>query len=158
MIWLYFIAKCLLAILQQPIAKHTMAILATSYRLNRNNRVSSFYWTRGSKQCFLTCFSYFSCYFLILVFLHNCYLLILLRPFLAIWESDFLPCFLYLWHCEVVDHMCAPKFHAQQCGVSQSKTISAFCRRFLVQTSIGRTQIIPFLLTKILGPTLPSVT
>ncbi len=52
MIWLCCIAKCSLAILQQPIAKHTLAILATSYCLNRNNRVSSFYLTRGSKQCF----------------------------------------------------------------------------------------------------------
>jgi hypothetical protein len=50
--------------------------MATSYRLNGNNRVSSFYWTRGSKLCFLTCFSYFSCYFHILVFLLNHYLLI----------------------------------------------------------------------------------
>ncbi len=40
---------------------------------------SSFYWTRGSKQCFLTCFSYFSCYLYILVFLQNHYLLISLR-------------------------------------------------------------------------------
>ncbi len=78
-IWLCCIAKCLLAILRQPIAKHMLAILATSYRLNGNKRVSSFYWTRGSKQCFLTCFSYFSCYFCILVFLQNCYLLISLR-------------------------------------------------------------------------------
>jgi hypothetical protein len=52
-----------------------LAIFATSYCLNRNDRVSSFYWTRGRKQCFLTCFSYFSCYFLILVFLQNHYLL-----------------------------------------------------------------------------------
>jgi hypothetical protein len=56
-----------------------LSILATSYQLNRNNRVSSFYWTRGSKQCFLTCFSYFNRYFLILVFSRNCYLLICLR-------------------------------------------------------------------------------
>ncbi len=56
-----------------------LAILVTSYRLNRNDRVSSFYWTRGSKLCLLTCFSYFSRYFLILVFLQNCYLLICLR-------------------------------------------------------------------------------
>jgi hypothetical protein len=60
-IWLCRIAKRLLAILQQPIAKLLLAILATSYCLNRNN--SSFCWTRGSKKCFLTCFSYFSCYF-----------------------------------------------------------------------------------------------
>ncbi len=75
-IWLYFIAKCTLAIWQHPIAKHVLAILATSHCLNRNNRFSSFYWTRGSKLCFLTCFSYFSWYFLILVFLQNCYSLI----------------------------------------------------------------------------------
>ncbi len=54
-------------------------ILAASYCLNRNNRVSSFYKTRGSKLCFLACFSYFSRYFHILVFLQNCYLLISLR-------------------------------------------------------------------------------
>jgi hypothetical protein len=53
--------------------------MATTYCLNRNNRVSSFYSTRGSKLCFLTCFSYFSRYFHILVFLLNCYLLISLR-------------------------------------------------------------------------------
>ncbi len=75
-IWQHPIAKCTLAIWQQPIAKHSLAILATSYCLNRNDGVSSFYKTRGSKLCFLTCFSYFSCYFLILVFLQNCYLLI----------------------------------------------------------------------------------
>jgi hypothetical protein len=47
--------------------------LKTSYCLNRNNRFSSYYWTRGSKLCFLTCFSYSSCYFLFLVFSQNCY-------------------------------------------------------------------------------------
>jgi hypothetical protein len=62
-IWLCRIAKRSLAILRQPIAKHMLAILATSYRLNRNNRVSSFCWTRGSKQCFPICFSYISCFF-----------------------------------------------------------------------------------------------
>ncbi len=70
------IAKWMLAIWRQPIAKHSLAIMATSYCLNRNNRISSFSWTRGSKLYFLTCFSYFSCYFHILVFLLNCYLLI----------------------------------------------------------------------------------
>jgi hypothetical protein len=74
-IWRYFAAKCTQAIWRHPIAKHTLAILATSYCLNRNNRVSSFYKTRGSKLCFLTCFSFFSCYFLILVFLQNYYLI-----------------------------------------------------------------------------------
>ncbi len=74
-----FIAKCTLAIWQHPIAKHSLVIMATTYCLNRNDRVSSFYWTRGSKLCFLACFSYFSRYFHILVFSLNCYLLISLR-------------------------------------------------------------------------------
>jgi hypothetical protein len=51
---------------------------------------------------FLTCFSCFSCYFLILVFLHNCYLLI---------------------YCyEVIRRTCAPKIeahHAWFLGVRQ---------------------------------------
>jgi hypothetical protein len=75
-IWRYFIAKCMRVIWRHSTTKHRLAFLATSYCLNRNNRVSSFYWTRGSKLCFLTCFCYFSCYFLILVFLQNCYSLI----------------------------------------------------------------------------------
>jgi hypothetical protein len=42
-IWQQAIAKCLLAIWLCFIAKHALAILATSYRLNRNDRDSSFY-------------------------------------------------------------------------------------------------------------------
>jgi hypothetical protein len=95
-IWRHPIAKCMLAIWGQPIAKHSLAILATSHCLNRNNRVSSFYKTRGIKLCFLTCFSYFSRYFHILVFLQNCNVLISSCPFLAAWESDFLSRFSYL--------------------------------------------------------------
>ncbi len=75
-IWQHPIVKCTLAIWWQPIAKHSLAILVTSYHLNRNDRVSSFYKTRGSKLSFLTCFSYFSRYFFILVFLQICYSLI----------------------------------------------------------------------------------
>ncbi len=75
-IWRYFTAKCTLGTWRHPIAKHTLAIFATSYRLNRNNRGSSFYWTRGSKLLFLTCFSNFSHYFLILVLSQNGYSLI----------------------------------------------------------------------------------
>jgi hypothetical protein len=86
-------------------------------------------------------------------------------PFLAAWESDFL------------SHFCVPL--ALQCSTSYVRPhisgtervgflkqdahrnlvvdslpvifpLSAFSRRFLVQTSIGQTRIIPFLLTKIL--------
>ncbi len=75
-IWRQPITKCTLAIWRQPIVKHSLAILETSYCFNRKDRVSSLYWTRGSKLCFLTCFFYFSRYFHILAFLLNCYLLI----------------------------------------------------------------------------------
>jgi hypothetical protein len=42
-IWQHAIAKCMLAIWRLSIAKYLLGISATSYRLNRNNRVSSFY-------------------------------------------------------------------------------------------------------------------
>ncbi len=79
-------------------------------------------------------------------------------PFSAAQESDFSSRFLYLWHYNVVRHTCAPIFQTQNALVSQSKTLSVFCRRFLKQTSIGQTQIIPFLLTKILKLTLSCMT
>jgi hypothetical protein len=116
--WCYFIAKCTLAIWRHCIAEHTLAIFTTSYCLNRNNRVSSFYWTRGSKLCFLTCFSYFSCYFLILVFSQNCYSLISLHlPWL---HRNLISCpiFLYLWHSKLVRCTCSPIFPAQNAWVS----------------------------------------
>jgi hypothetical protein len=78
-IWRHTIAKCTLEIWRQPIAKHSLAIFATSYCLNRNDRLSSFYDSRGSKLCFLICVSYFSCYLLILVVLQNRYSLITSR-------------------------------------------------------------------------------
>ena len=121
--WLCLIAKCSLAIWRQPIAKHMQAILATSYRLNRNDRVSSFYWTRGSKQCFLTSFSYFSCYFLILVFLQKCYLLVSLRLFLAARESNFLSRFLYQWHSELVHCTCTPYFWHRALGFLEARRL-----------------------------------
>ncbi len=93
-IWLYLITKCLLAILRQPIAKHMLAILATSYCLNRNNRVSSFYWTRESKLYFLTCFPYLRRYFHIQVFLQSCYLLICFCAFHGCTGIQFLVPFL----------------------------------------------------------------
>jgi hypothetical protein len=117
-IWRYFIAKCLRAIWQHPIPKHTLAILATSYCLNRNNRNSSFYKTRGSKLCFLTCFSYFSRYFHILVFLRNCYLLIFLRLSWLHGNPISHSIFLCLWHSKLVCCTCVPIFLAQTAWVS----------------------------------------
>jgi hypothetical protein len=118
MIWQCRIAKRSLAILQQPIAKHMLAILANSYRLSGNNRASSFYWTRGSKQCFLTCFSYFSCYFCILVFFAKSLLTNFFASFLAAQESNFSSRFSYHWHYELVRRTCAPMFLAQNEWVS----------------------------------------
>ncbi len=84
--------------------------LASFLSLSSNNRVSSFYWTRGSKLCFLTCFSYFSCYFLILVFLWTRYLLVYLH--LSWLHGNLISCpiFSYLWHSEVVHCTCTPCF------------------------------------------------
>jgi hypothetical protein len=44
--------------------------------LSSNDRICSFNWIRGSKHCFLTSFSNLYCYFLFLVFLQHCYLLV----------------------------------------------------------------------------------
>ena len=117
-IWRHPIAKCTLANWRQPIAKHSLAILATSYHINRNYRGSSFYKTRGSKLCFLTCFSYFSCYILFQVLLQNLYLLISLR--LSWLHRNLISCpvFLYPWHSKVVRCLCAPIFLAQNAWVS----------------------------------------
>jgi hypothetical protein len=170
-IWQHKIAKCTLAIWQQSIAKHSLAILATSNCLNKNYRVSSFYW-RGSKLCFLTCFSYFSHYFHILVFLLNRYILISLRLSWLHGNPFFCPisCTLALW---VGTLYMRPHVSGAECmGFSKQDAhknlevdslpvnfpLSAFCQRFLMQTSIGKTRIIPFLLTKILKLTLSCVT
>ncbi len=91
--------------------------------LNRIDRVSSFYWTRRSKLCFLTRFSYFSCYLLILVFLQNCYSLISLRLSWMHRNQISCPVFLYLWNSEVVRCMCAPILLAQK------GFLEARCRR-----------------------------
>ncbi len=53
--------------------------LAKSLSLSSNDRICSFIWIRGSKHSFLTSFSKFYCYFLFLVFLQRCYLLVSLH-------------------------------------------------------------------------------
>jgi hypothetical protein len=87
------------AFLRSFIAKYMLAILATSYRLNRNDRVSSFWWTRGSKQCF----SHVS--------------LILVATF-SIFTKLLLTNVLELVHCT-----CTPMFLEQNAWVFQSKTL-----------------------------------
>jgi hypothetical protein len=151
--------------LRQPIAKHMLAILATSYCLNRNDRFSSFYWTRGSKQCFLTCFSYFSRYFLILVFLLNCYLLISSRLSRLHGNPIFPSRFLVPLALQASTlYMCPHVSGTEQVGFSKEDAcgnlvvaslpvnfpFSTFCRRFLLRTSIGLNTVHTFLSHKIL--------
>ncbi len=173
MIWLCLIAKCSLAILRQPIAKHMLAILATSYCLNRNDRVSSFYWTRGSKQFFLTCLSYFSRYFHILVFSQNCYLLIsshlsrlhgnpISHPVSHTIGTSGASTSYMCPHVYGTEHVGFLKHNAHGNLVVASLPVSfpfsAFCQRFLVRTSGGLNTIHTFLSHKILELTLSCVT
>jgi hypothetical protein len=157
------IAKYLLAIgIHVSLNSHWQ--IYNTLSLNRNNRVSSFYWTRGSKLCFLIRFSYFSFYFLILVFLQTHYSLIFFA-FLGCTKIRFLgpfSCFigtpgsmLYVCpHISGTERMDFLKHDACRNLAADSLPVifplSAFCRRFLAQTGVGQTQIIPFLLTKIL--------
>jgi hypothetical protein len=123
-----------------------LAILVTSYCLSRNNRVSSFYWTRWNKLCFLTCFSYFSCYFHILVFSRNNYLLNFFVPFLAARESDFLSRFLYHWHSKLVVVHAPPYFWHRTCRFLEAR------RLWEPGSSITTSEFSPFhLLPKVSG-------
>ncbi len=128
--------------------------------LSSTNRICSFNWTRGSKHCFLTSFSNLYRYFLFLVFTQNCYLLVSLhlswlrRTLIS--YPVFIPFVLQLPR-----RTCAPKFLAHftrflevRClwepGSKISTGILSLFRlsfqRFLVRTSIGQLQIIPFFL------------
>jgi hypothetical protein len=93
----------------------------TILSLNLNDRVSSFYWTRGIKLCFLTRFSFFSCYFLILVLLQNCYLLISSCLSRLHGNPISRPIFSYHWHSEVVRCMCAPCFWHRTRGFLEAR-------------------------------------
>ncbi len=86
--------------------------MVSSLLPSSNNSISSFYWTRGSKLCLFTGFSYFGCYFLMLGFLHSHYLLVSLC--LSQLHRNLIshPIFSYLGHSEVVRCMCTPMFLA----------------------------------------------
>ncbi len=122
---------------------------------------------------FLTCFSYFSCYF----FLFNVFTKLLLTdffaPFLAAQESDISSHFLYLLALRAGTSYMRPHISGtERVGFSKQDAcgnlvvdslqvifpLSAFHQRFLVQTSIRQMQIIPFLLTIIFELTLSHVT
>ncbi len=77
-IWRPCIAEYSLTIWQSNVAKFMLAI-SNILLLSSNNRICSFNWIRGSKNCFLTSFSNLYCYFLFLVFFQNLYLLVSLH-------------------------------------------------------------------------------
>ncbi len=128
--------------------------------LSSNDRISSFYWIRGSKHCFLTSFSNLNHYFLFLVFLCNHYLLVSLH--LSQLRGNLIshPLFLYLWFSKYHIVHAPPYFWHTWCVFSKQDTCgnlvqelvpvscSAFCWRFLMQMSVGQSQIIRFLLMK----------
>jgi hypothetical protein len=84
-----------------------------SLLLSSNYRISSFYWIKGSKHCFLTSFSNLNCYFLFLVFLRNRYLLVSLR---LSWHMgiQFLILFFIPLLLRVPRPTCAPIFLAHE--------------------------------------------
>ncbi len=129
--------------------------------LSSNDRICSFYWIRWSKHCFLACFSNLYCYFLCLVFLHGCYLLVSLHLSRLRGNPISHPNFSYLWFSEYhVVH--APRYFCHTLRVFLKQDArgnlvqelvpaffphSAFRQRFLMQMSIRSLQIIPLLLT-----------
>jgi hypothetical protein len=129
--------------------------------LSSGDRISSLYWIRGSNFCFVTGFSNLNHYFLFLVFLQNCFLLVSSRLsrlrgnpishpiFLHLWFSKYNVVYApqYFWHTSCI-------FSKQDaCGNLVQELVpvffprSAFCQRFLMQTSVGQSPIIPFFLT-----------
>ncbi len=133
---------------------------AASLLLSSNNRICSFNWIRGSKHCILTNFSNFYRYFLFLEFLQHRYLLVSLHPSwlcgTPISHPVLIPCVLQIPRCT-----CTPMFLAHMTRFLKVRRswepgtristgiLSPFrlsFRRFLMQMSVGRLQIIPFLL------------
>jgi hypothetical protein len=118
--------------------------------LSSNNRISSFYWIRGSKHCFLTSFSNLNCYFLFLVFSQNRYLRVSLHLSRLHGNPIPHPIFFTFGSPSTTLYM-RPHISGTHDMFSQSKILvgtwyknvldffsrSAFCRRFLMQTSIG---------------------
>jgi hypothetical protein len=145
---------------QSNVTKFTFCNLATSLSLSSNDRICSFIWIRGSKHSFLTSSSNFYHYFLFLVFLRRCYLLVSSHLSWLCWTPISYPVFI-TFVLRIPRHTCIPMFLAhlkrflevrslKEPGTRISTSIlSSFClsfRRFLMQMSIGQSQIIPFLL------------
>jgi hypothetical protein len=119
--------------------------------LSSNDRICSFNWIRGSKHCFLTSFSNLYCYFLCLVFLHNCSILVSLHLSWLCGNPISHPVFSYLWFSEYHVVHAPPYFwHTWRVFLKQDARgnlvqelvsvffpRSTFCRRFLMRTSVG---------------------
>jgi hypothetical protein len=101
---------------------------------------------------FLTCFSYFSRYFLIVVFFARLLLTSFFMPFLTARESNFLSHFLVTLALRASTSYMHPHISGtERVGVSKQDArgnlvvdsllvifpLSAFCQRFLVRTSVG---------------------
>ena len=127
--------------------------------LSSNDSICSFNWIRGSKHCFLTSSNLYR-YFLLLLFLQNCYLLVSLHLSRLRGNQISHPVFIP-FVLQLPRRTCAPKFLAHftrflevRClwepGSKISTGILSLFRlsfqRFLVRTSIGQLQIIPFFL------------
>jgi hypothetical protein len=121
-------------------------------------RISSFYWIRGSKHCFLTSFSNLNCNFHFLVFSTNRYLLVSSGLSWLHGNPISRSVFSYLWYFNIV-HAPPHFWHTSRVFLKKDARRnlvlelvpvffprSAFRRRFLMQTSAGQSQIIPFLL------------
>ncbi len=126
--------------------------------LSRNDRISSFYWIRRSKHHFLPIFSNLYCYFLFLVFSRKRYLLVSLHLSRLRGKPIPHPVFLYLWFSKYHVVHVPPYFWHTWCIFSKQDSRgnlvlelvpvsrSAFRQRFLMQMSVGSSQVIPFLL------------
>ncbi len=109
-IWWPCIAKYSLTIWQSNVAKFMLAI-SDILLLSSNDRICSFNWIRGSKHCFFTSFSNLNRYFLLLVFLQNCYLLVSLHLSRLRRTLISHPVFI-LFVLQIPHHTCAPIFLA----------------------------------------------
>ncbi len=102
--------------------------LASFLSLSSHNRFSSIDWIGKSKHWFFTSFSYHYCYFLILVFLHNCYLLVSLR--LSWLHGNLISCpiFSYLWDSKELPCTCTPIFLVHIMHLLEARHVWEPCR------------------------------
>ncbi len=154
------IAKLLLTICQSDVAKFTLR-LEDILSLSSNDRICSFNWIRGSKHCFLTSFSNLNCYFLLLVFSRNSYLLVSLLLSWLHGNPISLPVFIP-FVLRIPRRTCAPIFLAHMMHFLEARRLwepgtrisTGFLSPFRLSpkdshaTSVRRSRIIPFLLTQ----------